>query len=312
METLNPPQPRTLADYKEAINSGIALYVAGERERLAQDSHLENHDADRAFLGMLNAEGQRIRGALTIVGYEMMGGENSEIASKSALAMEMIQTDLVIQDDIHDNGEERRGVDCVHRALGLAAVELAWDNPVSLAKNRASLVAQGEGGAKAGQILLSLPIESDRKAKALDCYFSMLVKTRVGQDNDMVFSASRKNVSEEQIYRVMEDKTACYTIEFPLQLGMTLAGASDEDLKLISKFSKHAGVTFQLYNDIKDIDDDLQEGKKTIPIIFGIDAARHKLADELNAAQAELVLLQERFKPESIDFLRHLPKELIG
>jgi len=84
---------------------------------------------------------------------------------------------------------------------------------------------------------------------------------------------------------VMEWKTAYYTFVNPLQLGAILAGASDAELATLADYGRHAGVTFQLTDDILGIFsdqsesgksplDDIKEGKRTLLVVYALKHAQ--------------------------------------
>ena len=97
----------------------------------------------------------------------------------------------------------------------------------------------------------------------------------------------------ESALRVVEYKTAKYTIERPLQLGAALAGVADGRVTAAySAYGLPLGVAFQLRDDIlgvfgdpaqtgKPAGDDIREGKRTV--LLAITGAR------ASASQAAII-----------------------
>jgi geranylgeranyl pyrophosphate synthase len=82
-------------------------------------------------------------------------------------------------------------------------------------------------------------------------------------------------------------KTAYYTVVAPMQLGALLAGRSDNLLSNISSFGSPLGIAFQLQDDVlglfgtqedigKPQSSDLQEGKQTLLIKYGLEKTKNK------------------------------------
>jgi geranylgeranyl diphosphate synthase type I len=99
----------------------------------------------------------------------------------------------------------------------------------------------------------------------------------------------------EAAWRVIRFKSAGYSIESPLALGASLAGASDADLDAMRAFGLPLGIAFQLRDDVlgvfgdaavtgKPSGDDLREGKRTVLVALtraALPAPHVRLVDEL-------------------------------
>ena len=92
--------------------------------------------------------------------------------------------------------------------------------------------------------------------------------------------------------RVNRYKTAAYTIERPLHLGATIAGADDETIAAFRGYGRDIGIAFQLRDDLlgvfgdpaitgKPAGDDLREGKRTVLYATALELLDANDADEL-------------------------------
>jgi geranylgeranyl diphosphate synthase type I len=94
---------------------------------------------------------------------------------------------------------------------------------------------------------------------------------------------------------VLRYKSAKYSVERPLHIGATLAGASPAQLQQLTSFGLPLGEAFQLRDDLlgvfgdpgttgKPAGDDLIEGKRTVLVALALDAAAADDAARLDAA----------------------------
>ncbi|WP_454300565.1 polyprenyl synthetase family protein [Salana multivorans] len=79
----------------------------------------------------------------------------------------------------------------------------------------------------------------------------------------------------DRAWRVIESKTARYSVELPLVIGARLAGADDVVVDWLARLGHEVGVAFQLRDDVlgvmgepevtgKPSGDDIREGKRTV------------------------------------------------
>ena len=78
-----------------------------------------------------------------------------------------------------------------------------------------------------------------------------LLRTEVtlGQYLDVLAAHSRR-VTEAETLTVNRYKTAGYTVQRPIQLGMALAGASEMAIESVPAYAVPAGIAFQLRDDV--------------------------------------------------------------
>lgn len=240
--------------------------------------------------------GKRMRAALVAAGFETNERSGSSLpwttCVPAMLAVELLQTYLLIHDDWMDEDEVRRGGPAVHvllreklgtRTLGDAAAILAGD--------LASGFAQ--------EALLETTLPADRVLRAARVFARIQVDVVTGQ---LAETRAAVRISEPaSVETVHALKTASYTVTGPLLLGATLAGASDARCAELEQFGRPLGVAFQLRDDLlgvfgdpsatgKPVWNDIRQGKNTA------------LVEELRAdAKAEDLLRRAHGKTNSTD-----------
>ncbi len=227
--------------------------------------------------------GKRIRAILMIIGYKMFGDENDDEIIKAAASLELIQSYLLIHDDIMDESELRRGKKTVHRIYEDIHLKNGFGgNPRRFGENM-GIIAGDLANIYAFEILLDSKFSNDLKMKAIKYLNKVIEYTGYGQIID-IYSGVVNNFREEDLLLLHKYKTAKYTLEGPLIMGSILAGYSGYG---IDKFAIPVGIAFQLKDDIlglfgteekigKPITSDLAEGKKTLLIIKALERANEE------------------------------------
>jgi geranylgeranyl diphosphate synthase type I len=124
---------------------------------------------------------------------------------------------------------------------------------------------------------------ADALLRAQPVYDEMRVELMAGQYLDLLEQALGGGTVESAL-RVARYKSAKYTIEKPLHMGASLAGADQEVLTGYSGYGLPLGEAFQLRDDIlgvfgdpsatgKPAGDDLREGKRTALVAMALTTA---------------------------------------
>ena len=272
-----------LLAYKNTIDDDIAQYIKDVQRSVSQQFGETARLETDAYLGILGHGGKRIRGALTMVGYEMSGGDDTSMIIQAARAIEMMHAYILIIDDIQDRSAMRRGTPAAHMQLAAAHKQHKWAGDsghfgVSIALNAAL------SGAHAAQMILAnLPADPELRLKAVSIMNRTMIITAHGQTGDIMNQVVSK-VSMDNIEKVLEWKTAQYTFLNPLQVGMVLAGADCAETTAITDYAMHAGCAYQLSDDLlgvfgdeqnsgKNPFDDIREGKRTLMMLYALEHA---------------------------------------
>lgn len=269
-----------LKAYKQVIDADISAYSKHVQQATLQQYGVYARVECDAYLDILQRGGKRIRGALTMLGYEMSGGTDKAMILQAARAIEMIHAYILIIDDFQDRSTMRRGSKTAHVMLAdyhrqhkLAGsaehfgVSIAWN---------AALV----GNHAAQMILANLNTDAELRMKVVSIVNRTMMITGHGQTNDIMNEVVAE-VTEQDVERVMEWKTTIYTLLNPLHVGMVLAGADCHATDAITPYAHHAGKAFQITDDIigtfgseqelgKSPEDDMREGKRTLLTVYAL------------------------------------------
>ncbi len=235
----------------------------------------------------LLAGGKRLRAVLLLAAYSLLK-DDIETALPFAAAVEMVHTYSLIHDDLPamDNDDLRRGKPTCHKVYGDGMAVLAGDGLLSLAFE--SIAASEHPKA-----LLLVKELADR------CGTRGMV---AGQCADL--EAEKGGGSEKLLHYIHLHKTADM-ITAPMVMGLTLAGASDEQIACGREYGKDLGIAFQIVDDILDvtgdtavlgktIGKDAEENKCTWVSVYGIDQARQDASSHTENAVKNLDIFGDK------------------
>jgi geranylgeranyl diphosphate synthase type I len=232
-----------MRDFETRLELALRAFLTDRRAEAAPiDGRLERllDELDAS----LSAGGKRMRPLLAAWGYRAGGAEVDDPMVRAAAALELLHTFALIQDDVMDGSLTRRGRPASHVSLAGAA-ELS---PERFGPSAAILLGD-LALIWADQLLVGSGFPPDRLARGLAVYNDLRTEVTYGQYLDVLAAHSRR-VTEEEALTVNRYKTASYTVQRPIQLGLALAGAPDELVGAIPAYAVPAGIAFQLRDDV--------------------------------------------------------------
>lgn len=200
-----------------------------------------------------------------------------------AVSLEIFHAAALVHDDIMDNSDTRRGKPAAHRFFESIHRERAFAGDASHFGVSTALLV--------GDLLLAW--SDDLLTRALEGapteiahttrrqFSIMRQEVTLGQYLDIHEEAAWPHVDDadrlERALRVVTYKSAKYSMEAPLLIGASLAGATREQHEGLAAFGLPLGIAFQLRDDVlgvfgdsevtgKPSGDDLREGKRTVLI----------------------------------------------
>jgi geranylgeranyl diphosphate synthase, type I len=221
-------------------------------------------------------KGKLIRGGLVCLGCEMAGRRISEDAVRTGAALELIQSALLIHDDIMDRDAQRRGAPSLHRQYALLAEKEGLPDADHFGVSM---------GICAGEIAIFLAFEAlaglsarpDRAgaSEVQRLFAGTFGLVGLGQMRDIHAGASSRPVPEKEILDIYRFKTARYSFSLPLAAGWVLGGGRASVRRQLERLGEAMGLIFQIKDDElglfgeeevlgKPVGSDIRQGKKTL------------------------------------------------
>lgn len=298
------PTPATLGDVPASVTAELETFfahavpqtdrispVVGEAASLLRDFVLRGGKRVRptfAFAGWLAGTSHLDRSASV---------QTPAITATDALricaALELVQACALIHDDIIDQSDTRRGHRTAHREFEAKHGAAGWAGDAARHGVSAAILAGDLALAWADDLVHGYPPGGDAghdptplPPRVARTWSAMRTEVLGGQLLDIVNEVSGDETLDAA-YRVMEYKTAAYTVARPLQLGAELAGAPTGFVDTLHSAGRRLGIAFQLRDDLlgvfgdptrtgKPSGDDLIEGKRTALLAEGLARATQR------------------------------------
>lgn len=240
--------------------------------------------------------GKGIRSELLLASARAHGVQADTPTWESALwlaaALELFQNWVLIHDDIEDDSEERRGKPALHRLCGV---------PLAINVGDALHTYMWAAVDRAG-----LP-------GAMREFLDMIQRTAEGQHLDLTWVENREwNLQESDYLRMVQLKTAYYTVIYPLRLGALAAGVTPNSA--FTEAGLALGTAFQIRDDVlnlagdpikygKEIGGDLLEGKRTLIVLHWL---KNAPAEQKQLFLGQMALGRADKSPAAIDQIHRL------
>jgi geranylgeranyl diphosphate synthase type I len=232
-------------------------------------------------------DGKRIRPILFCIGYSGFSKKNPPPSGlyRSALSLELLHDFLLVHDDIIDRSDTRRGKPAMHTLLNKY-----------LTKNMGAKFSGQDLAVVAGDVMYAMALDAflaikenpQRKEAALKKLISAALYTGSGEFIELLLAVKPiEKVTQNDIYKIYDSKTANYTFASPLTMGAVLAGANTQQIKKLFAYGMLLGRAFQIKDDIigtfgeeKEIGKsnltDIKEAKRTILLWYAFNHADRK------------------------------------
>ena len=293
-------------DFKDELSERVKIVDEYMENFLPSDKYPK--EIFEAMRYSVFAGGKRLRPIMVMEACNAFGGDWKDSMS-FACAIEMIHTYSLIHDDLPalDNDDYRRGKLTTHKKYGEAMGILAGDALLNLAYETAFLAFDSK-------------TDKQRIANALKVLgkkagiYGMVGGQVVDVENNGKF------VDEQMLHYVYKNKTSAL-IEASLMIGACLAGASQDEVRIMENVGTAIGLAFQIQDDILDISgdekvigkpvhSDEKNEKSTYPVLHGMEESRKKVAEYTDAGIAALDGITAADE-EHKSFLRELLMSLV-
>ena len=256
--------------------------------------------------------GKRIRAALVALGYQAGGGNKTEDVLPAAIAVELLHNFFLIHDDIIDLSDIRRARPTIHKTFELWPNQIFRNNTERQHFCHSMAMLVGDLSCTiAIEALASVNLPVERVIRVFQKLYTIGRDTVIGQGLDIILPL-KNEISEEAVMQIYLLKTAKYTIEGPLHIGLLLAKADDGLLEEISRYAIPVGIAFQIQDDIlgvfgteeelgKSVTSDIKEGKQTL-----LTVAVRKLGTVAHCERLKFLLGNPQISPADIEEVREI------
>lgn len=232
----------------------------------------------------LSVGGKRLRGLLTVLGYQLAGGTVTDAIYTAGAVMEIFHLGLLVHDDFMDRDTLRRGVPTIHARYG--------DH--HFGETMAILAGDFTFGWSV-EMLASLKIDSNRVQRAMIVWGKYFTRVGYGQTLDVI-GEQRGDTGEDEVMQVLYLKSGEYSCVLPLQLGAALAGADENLMERLRAYGMELGWVFQLRDDWlseygdsaktgKPTGNDQREARKSYATLYGKEATEKEIAHHVAAGK---------------------------
>jgi len=273
----------TLEDYIDLVEPALSRFMPDE-----QCLQAEIFEAARYSL---LAGGKRLRPALLLEFFTLLGGGEAQMALPFACALEMIHTYSLIHDDLPcmDDDDLRRGRPSCHKAFGEATALLAGDALL----NRAFELMTLDGAVAPARTL---------RAASFVARCSGVYGMIGGQVIDLALEG-QPDVPHQAHSTMVSLKTGAL-FRAACVGGALLAGAGERRIQAAEAFAAALGTAFQLTDDLLDeagdtallgkpVGSDHAQDKRTFVTLYGPEKCRRMAQDLMNEAREALKALPE-------------------
>lgn len=259
-----------LERYKKIIRDRLKKLLAQKRESLS-DTRWGVDIMNR--LESLVLRGKMFRGSALLGLYELLSSSGSpESVVDIACALEIIQTGLIIHDDILDRSELRRGLPAMQ--VQYRTVLPQSDNGEGHTAEMFALCVGDICFHWADELIANANISDAERTRISGLVSRELILVQLAQMTDMTYSGAEEP-REQDILALYKDKTARYTFVMPFTIAGFLSGSSPAVLHQLTTIGTHTGLIFQLVDDDigifgspkttgKSVLTDIAENKKTL------------------------------------------------
>lgn len=285
----------TIKNVRQQINENLSI---PQKENM---SFMEESIVEAANYS-LEGEGKRLRPIITwFIGVNAYGLQHSAI-EPLLKSLEYLHTASLIFDDLpsQDNASTRRGRSTVHEEHNIAVAELTGLFLTQKALEEQTFLDQ---------------FDSDTVLRLIRYSAQATANMTRGQAMDL--NSKGKQLTIEQLSTMCFYKTGL-GFEASLLMPAILAGADELEMDALKKFARHAGIAFQIKDDLLDVEGDSnllgksigkdKENKNsTFVSILGIEEAKKEMWENYCIAMETLGEV-----PRNMAFLKHFLNYIIN
>lgn len=253
------------------------------RTRCADELSAAGVDLATEVLQAFVAGGKCVRSTYMYLGW-LCGADDDPGALRAAASFELLHAFALLQDDVMDGSELRRGRPAAHIRFAQWHRERAMSGSPERFGEAAAVLLGDLCLVWAEQMMRESGVDDVALSRGWPRYDAMRTELAVGQFADLVNDAA-EFPQWEKVLDVLRRKSGNYTVRRPLEIGAAMAGCAPSQLRLLGEYGEAVGEAFQLRDDVlgifgspeitgKPAGSDLFEHKATSVVV-----AAYRLAD---------------------------------
>jgi len=268
-------------------------YIDAELEKYFKEENIYEKGLHDSMRYSLLAGGKRIRPILMFATYRLFK-EDYQKCLPYAVAMEMVHNASLIHDDMPciDNDDFRHGKPTNHKMFDECTALLAGDALF----NYSNVVITDDLRDELDIKQISI------KIMALNEFVKAKDRMIAGEYFDTV--SEGKILTLEQLEYMHTNKTGALIRE-SVRIGALLAGASSQELQVLTNYAEAIGLAFQIKDDIlsevgdskkmgKPVGNDRKLQKATYVTKYGLERAQEMLDDVINEAMTSIRIFGDK------------------
>lgn len=273
-------------DFREELKK-YQNYIDEKLDEYFKDDNTYEKRLRESMRYSLLAGGKRIRPILMLATYRLFK-EDYEKCLPFAIGMEMIHNASLIHDDLPciDDDDYRHGKPTNHKMYDECTALLAADALF----NYSNVVITDDLRDELDIKMISMKIMAlNELVKAKD-------RMIAGEYYDTI--SEGEILTLEQLEYMHRNKTGAL-IKESVRIGALLAGATTQELQILTNYAENIGLAFQIKDDIlseigdskkmgKPVGNDREKRKATYVTIYGLERAQEMLDDVINEAMASI------------------------
>lgn len=297
--------PAWQSDFRQQVLAALADFVAIRGASELAGAGLE---AAGEMLLQFVSTGKCLRSTFMYLGW-LCGAAPCAAALSAAASLELLHAFALVQDDVMDQSDQRRGRPAVHvqlarwyRKRGLSGSAGRFGESAAILLGDLCLIW-------AEQMLRESGVDTRRLLRVWPRYDAMRIELAVGQFADLA-NDIRDLPTLQTVLDIARRKSGNYTVRRPLEMGAAMAGCDDRTLTQLGHYGGDVGEAFQLRDDMlgvfgspattgKPNGGDLIERKATSVVVAAHEMAdrpaRRELAELVHADELDDAAL-ERFR----------------
>lgn len=271
--------------------------------------------------------GKRFRAQFAVLGYRAIAPldlQDDRVSPELdrlldvACSLELFHAAALIHDDIIDRSDTRRGRPSAHRHFAQLHSDQRWSGIADHFGISAAILLGDLLQSWADELMQGALDATPNRAAAIAArahFNRMRSEVAVGQYLDVLEEQQAQFAEDaeqlERSTRILVYKSAKYSVESPLLIGASLAGATDAQEQALADFGLPIGVAFQLRDDVlgvfgdekltgKPSGDDLAEGKRTVLVTLArqaLPSGPKRIFDDLHGTadlDREQIIMMQR------------------